>query len=82
MTGTIALSSTQVEYIVATLTTKEVIWLTQLMKDPGLPQLQPIPLMCDNHSCIVPSKTTKKVIISPNTLTSKFIITCNKMLQA
>jgi hypothetical protein len=29
------------------------------MKDLGLPQLQPFPLMCDNQSCIVLSKTTK-----------------------
>jgi hypothetical protein len=29
------------------------------MKDLGLPQLQPIPLMCDNQSCILLLKTTK-----------------------
>jgi len=29
------------------------------MKDLGLPPLQPFPLMCDNQSCIVLSKTIK-----------------------
>ncbi len=48
----IALSSTKAKYIASASSTKEVIWIKQLMKEIRFHQLGPLILHCDNQSCI------------------------------
>lgn len=50
--ATVALSSTEAEYMAASSATKEALWLRKLMVDLGLSTNQPIQLNCDNQSCI------------------------------
>ena len=49
---TVALSSTEAEYIAATQATKEAIWLRRLFKDLGHPQNEPTTIYEDNQGCI------------------------------
>ena len=48
----IALSSAEVEYRVAILSSQEVLWLQQLLMEFGFPQEHPTTLWCDNQSAI------------------------------
>ncbi|KAJ7528089.1 hypothetical protein O6H91_16G083400 [Diphasiastrum complanatum] len=50
--SSIALSSTESEYIAASQATKEAIWLRNLLSDIGLNQYAPTILFCDNQSAI------------------------------
>lgn len=51
--ATIALSSTEAEYLAATQASKEAIWLRHLLHDLGFPQLQPTIIYEDNQSAIM-----------------------------
>jgi hypothetical protein len=53
---TIALSTTEVEYMATSQCTKEAIWLRKLMADVGLVQGGAITIMCDNQGCIALAK--------------------------
>jgi hypothetical protein len=50
--STIALSTTQAEYMATTQCTKEAIWLRQLLADVGYVQEEATSIMCDNQGCI------------------------------
>jgi hypothetical protein len=52
----IALSSTKAEYIACASAAKKAMWIKQLMKEIGFNQMGPIPLHCDNQSCIALTK--------------------------
>jgi hypothetical protein len=49
---TVALSSTEAEYMAATQATKEATWLIQLLKDLNQNIPKPLTIKCDNQSCI------------------------------
>jgi hypothetical protein len=49
---TVALSSTEAEYMAATSTIQDSIWLAALLRDLGFPQTRPIPIYEDNQGCI------------------------------
>ena len=49
---TVALSTTEAEYMAATHATKEAIWLHKLFKDIGFSQDGPMTIFSDNQSCI------------------------------
>ncbi len=53
---TIALSTTEAEYMATSQCTKEAIWLKKLMADVGLVQVGAITIMCDNQGCIALAK--------------------------
>ena len=50
---TIALSSTESEYIAASEATREVVWLRKILAAAGYPQRQPTILFCDNRTTIL-----------------------------
>ena len=47
-----ATSNTESEYVVASLTSKEVVWARRLLSDLGFAQTKPTPLSSDNQSAI------------------------------
>ena len=47
-----ATSTTESEYVAASLTSKEIVWARQLLHDLGFPQSNPTPLFSDNQSAI------------------------------
>ena len=47
-----ATSTTESEYVAASLTSKEVVWARRLLSDLGFPQSKPTPLFSDNQSAI------------------------------
>jgi transposase InsO family protein len=49
---TIALSTTEAEYMAASQCTKEAIWLRKLLEDVGFVQRGATTIMCDNQGCI------------------------------
>jgi hypothetical protein len=49
---TVTLSTTEAEYMVASNTTKEVIWLRVLLEDLGFPQVSATTLHANNLGCI------------------------------
>jgi hypothetical protein len=49
---TVALSTTEAEYMAASNTTKEAIWLRVLLEDLGFPQVSATTLHADNLGCI------------------------------
>jgi hypothetical protein len=49
---TVALSTTEAEYMAASNATKEVIWLQVLLEDSGFPQVSATTLHADNLGCI------------------------------
>ena len=49
---TIALSTTEAEYMAVSQCTREALWLRQLMSDVGLEQEKSTPIMCDNQGAI------------------------------
>jgi hypothetical protein len=55
---TVALSTTEAEYMAAANATKEAIWLRVLLEDMGFPQIQATTLHADNMSCIALSRGT------------------------
>ena len=54
--ATIALSSTEAEYLATTQAAKEALWLRSLLADLGHPQQQPTTIHEDNQGCIALSK--------------------------
>lgn len=48
----VALSSTEAEFVAASMATQEAVWMRQLLQDLGFPQDGPTSLMEDNQSCI------------------------------
>lgn len=56
---TIALSSTEAEYIASAHATKEVLWLRHLLSEIGFPQLNPTLIYCDNQSCLALTKNSR-----------------------
>ena len=55
----VALSSTEAKYIARVHTTKEVIWLRQLLSELGLGTRHPTTLLIDNQSAIAIAKNPK-----------------------
>ena len=53
---TIALSTTEAEYMATSHCTKEAVWLRQLLADVGYVQEGPTSIMCDNQGCIALAK--------------------------
>lgn len=56
---TVALSTTEAEYMAASQSAKEAIWLRQLMADVGCVQEAATIIMCDNQGCIALAKNPK-----------------------
>ena len=56
---TIALSTTEAEYMATSQCTKEAIWIRKLMEDVGYVQEEAMPIMCDNQGCIALAKNPK-----------------------
>jgi hypothetical protein len=56
---TVALSTTEAEYMAASQSAKEAIWLRQLMADVGCVQGEATIIMCDNQGCIALAKNPK-----------------------
>ena len=54
-----ALSSTKAEYIAATLTTKEGLWLKSIIDELAILKISEFKLWCDNQSCIKITKDPK-----------------------
>jgi hypothetical protein len=54
---TVALSSTEGEYMASTNATCEAVWLRRLLSELGLPQTKPTPLHVDNQSAIALART-------------------------
>ena len=48
----VATSTTQAEYIAAFETTKDAVWMRNLLNEIGVKQTEPTPLFCDNQSTI------------------------------
>ncbi|KAL5697881.1 hypothetical protein ACHQM5_028985 [Ranunculus cassubicifolius] len=46
------LSSTEAEYVAATMATQECIWIKRILQDVGVALESPVPLCCDNESTI------------------------------
>lgn len=57
--STIALSSTEAEYIASASAAKEAMWIRQLMTDIGYHQWKELPLYCDNTSTIALTKNPR-----------------------
>ena len=53
---TIALSTTEAEYMATSQSTKEAIWLRKLLGDVGCVQVDATTIMCDNQGCIALAK--------------------------
>ena len=56
---TVALSTTEAEYMAVSQSAKEAIWLQQLMADVGCMQVEGTTIMCDNQGCIALAKNPK-----------------------
>jgi hypothetical protein len=50
--ASIAQSTAEAEYIVASVASREVVWLIKLLSDLFSVELEPTVIHCDNHSCI------------------------------
>lgn len=50
--ATIALSSTEAEYVAVTITACQVVWLRRLMGDLMQEQMEPIVIYCDSQSIV------------------------------
>ena len=50
--GSIAQSTAEVEYIVASVVSKEAVWLRKLLSDLFSVELEPTVIHCDNQSCV------------------------------
>ena len=48
----VALSTSEVEYIAASTTSREAVWLRKLLADIFYSELEPTVIHCDNQSCI------------------------------
>ena len=59
----VALSSTEAEYIAASATTQEVLWMKQLLEELGFRQ-QTVPINEDNEGCINLSKNPQDIKIT------------------
>ena len=49
---TVALSTTEAEYMASSMAVQEAIWLRSLLKELGYNQVNPTPIYQDNISCI------------------------------
>jgi hypothetical protein len=54
--ATVALSTTEAEYMAAAMATKEAVWLRRLLSNLGHPQTRPTTIFEDNRGCIEISK--------------------------
>lgn len=50
--STVAISSTEAEYVAAAYASQELVWLRQLLSDMGLPMTSATTLFEDNQGCI------------------------------
>ena len=50
--ATVSLSSTEAEYVAATLAAKEGIWLKAILEEINFAEEKPIEIYCDNQSCL------------------------------
>ena len=57
--STVALSSTEAEFIAASFAAQELLWIKQLLEDMMIPLHTPIPMFEDNQSCIKIIESTK-----------------------
>ena len=56
--GSISLSTTEAEYIVAATYCTQILWMIQTLAEQEVKYVDPIPLHCDNTSTISMSKNT------------------------
>ena len=61
---TVALSTTEAEYMAAKEATKEAIWLRNLFNEHGFKQTQPTKIHEDNQSCIALAKESGEIFKS------------------
>ena len=54
--GSVALSSTEAEYIAAATTAQEVVWMRELLRELGFKMDRPSPMFMDNQSAIKVAK--------------------------
>jgi hypothetical protein len=52
----VAISSTKVEYVAATSTSCQIVWMRRLLNDLAHMENEPTPIFCDNNSTIALSK--------------------------
>ena len=57
--ATVALSSTEAEYIAATLTAKEGLWIQSIIQELDILRISKFRLWCDNQSCVKITKNPK-----------------------
>ena len=57
--ATVALSSTEAEYIAATLTAKEGLWIRSIIQELDILRISKFRLWCDNQSCVKITKNPK-----------------------
>jgi hypothetical protein len=50
--GSIAQSTAEAEYIVASAASREAVWLRKLLSDLFSAELEPTVIHCDNQSCV------------------------------
>jgi hypothetical protein len=50
--GSIAQSTAEAEYIVASIASREAVWLRKLLSDLFSVELEPTVIHCDNQSCV------------------------------
>ena len=50
---TVALSTTEAEYLALTEATKEALWISLIFKEMNIPLTLPVPIYEDNNSCIL-----------------------------
>ena len=55
--GSIAQSTSEAEYIVASVASREAVWLRKLLSDLYSVELEPTVIHCDNQSCIKRSES-------------------------
>lgn len=70
----VAISSTEAEYIAASFASRELLWLRQLFKDMGIPLREPITMYEDNQGCI-------KLISGSGSARSKHIDVCYHQIR-
>ena len=76
---TIALSTTEAEYMATSQSTKEAIWLRKLLADVGFSQEGATTIMCDNQGCIAFAKNpthharTEHIVLKFNRIRGKSV---------
>jgi hypothetical protein len=73
--SSVALSSTEAEYVAVALTTKEGLWIKTILEELGIINISRVNIYCDNQSCIKLAQNPK--IIDQN----KHIQACHRFIR-